>query len=427
MKTKATFLLLTVFSINSLLSQDTLSVLFLGNSYTSYNNLPALVQSLSTAAGKTLIIDSNMPGGFTISNHINDPTSTAKISQGNWDYIVIQEQSQLPTIDFYRYNDMYPALEELKFLTEQINPCTKLITYMTWGRRFGGQQCDPSNTYCSPVFTDFNHMQDSLTSAYTMISDMLGIQCAPVGVTWQNILNDTNLVLHSGDNSHPNLDGSYVAALSLFSSIWKIPSGGLAYNAGINPQRALYYQQQSDQTLFESSDDWNVFINNPTADFNYSASSNTFNFTSSSVSANNAPLSYVWNFGDGNSSTEANPQHTYATAGSYTVSLIVSDCIFSDTLALTIETGSTGIEKSNTPTVLTYPNPATEYLNIQTNAYQAGSNYLIYNNCGQIKLTGMLQPGNTQINCSGLSAGLYLIRIGEEFTRFVKTNNRYEF
>ena len=120
MKTKATFLLLTVFSINSLLAQDTLSVLFLGNSYTSYNNLPALVQSLSTAAGKTLIIDSNMPGGFTISNHINDATSTAKISQGNWDYVVIQEQSQLPTIDFYRYNDMYPALEELKFLTAQM-------------------------------------------------------------------------------------------------------------------------------------------------------------------------------------------------------------------------------------------------------------------------------------------------------------------
>ena len=427
MKIKTTLLFFTAFAINSLLAQDTLSVLFLGNSYTSYNNLPQLVQSLSSSAGKTLIIDSNMPGGYLMSSHLNDATTFSKISQGNWDYVILQEQSQIPTIDFYRYNDMYPAITDLKLLIEQYNPCARLITYMTWGRRFGGQQCDPSNTYCSPVFTDFNHMQDSLTSAYLEISEQLNIQCAPVGVTWQNILNDTTLVLHSGDNSHPILDGSYVAALSLFSSIWKIPSGGLSYNAGINPQRAIYYQQQSDQTLFESSDDWNLLINNPTADFSYSASSNTFNFTNSSLSTNNAQLSYVWNFGDGNSATEANPQHTYATAGSYTVSLVVSDCIFSDTLALSIESGSTGIEKSNTSTLLAYPNPATDYLNVQTSAHQAGSNFLIYNNCGQIILTGMLQPGNTQINCSGLSEGIYLIRIGEEFTRFVKAKNRYDF
>ena len=161
MKTKLTLLLLTVFSINYLSAQDTLRVLFLGNSYTSYNNLPQLVQSLSSSAGKTLIIDSNMPGGFLMSGHANDGTTFSKISQGNWDYVILQEQSQIPTIDYIRYNDMYPAMTDLKSIIEQYNPCAKIITYMTWGRRFGGQQCDPSGTYCSPVFANFNHMQDS--------------------------------------------------------------------------------------------------------------------------------------------------------------------------------------------------------------------------------------------------------------------------
>ena len=104
MKTKLTLLLLTVISINNLFAQDTLRVLFLGNSYTSFNNLPQLVQSLSGSAGKTLIIDSNMPGGMTVSGHVNNATSIAKISQGNWDYVVIQEQSQIPSINYYRYN-----------------------------------------------------------------------------------------------------------------------------------------------------------------------------------------------------------------------------------------------------------------------------------------------------------------------------------
>ena len=154
MKIKAILLFFATLVLNNVHAQDTLSVLFLGNSYTSYNNLPQLVQSLSNSAGKTLIIDSNMPGGYPMSGHLNDATTFSKISQGNWDYVILQEQSQIPTIDFYRYNDMYPAITDLKLLIEQYNPCARLITYMTWGRRFGGQQCDPSNTYCSPVFTD---------------------------------------------------------------------------------------------------------------------------------------------------------------------------------------------------------------------------------------------------------------------------------
>ena len=286
MKTKLTLLLLAVISIKNIAAQDTLSVLFIGNSYTSANNLPQLVQNLSTSAGKTLNIESNMPGGFPLSSHLNDATTFSKISQGNWDYVILQEQSQIPTIDYYRYNDMYPAMTDLKSVIEQYNPCAKIITYMTWGRRFGGQQCDPSGTYCSPVFANFNHMQDSLTSAYLEISEQLNIQCAPVGVTWQNILNDTTLVLHSGDNSHPNIDGSYVAALTIFSSIWKQGTSGLTYTAGLSNQLAQYYQSKSDNTIFNSTTDWNLLINNPSANFSESISGNTATFTNSSSSVN---------------------------------------------------------------------------------------------------------------------------------------------
>lgn len=37
------------------------------------------------------------------------------------------------------------------------------------------------------------------------------------------------------------------------------------------------------------------------------------------------PLTYLWNFGDGNTSTEATPTHIFTTAGTYTASLIVND------------------------------------------------------------------------------------------------------
>jgi len=419
MKTKLILLLLAVISIKNIAAQDTLSVLFIGNSYTSTNNLPQIVQNLSASAGKTLNIDSNMPGGFPLSSHLNDATTFSKISQGNWDYVILQEQSQIPTIEFYRYNDMYPAMTDLKSLIEQYNPCAKIITYMTWGRRFGGQQCDPSGTYCSPVFANFNHMQDTLTSAYLEISEQLNIQCAPVGVTWQNILNDTTLVLHSGDNSHPNIDGSYVAALTIFSSIWKQNSFGLTYTAGLSSQLAQYYQTKSDNTVFNSTTDWNLLINNPSADFSESISGNTATFTNSSSSINST-LNYSWDFGDGNTSSIQNPSHTYATNGTYTVTLIASNCIFSDTITNTIQIGTNSMEENTNANFEFYPNPATNQITLKVDNQLLGSIYTICDNTGKSVLNGNILSENSVINLENLSKGFYFLGIGENLERTMK-------
>ena len=419
MKKSILSLTLLFVSIGKFVAQDTLNVLFIGNSYTSVNNLPLLVKNLSTSAGKTLNIDSNMPGGYLMSSHLNDATTFSKISQGNWDYVILQEQSQIPTIDYYRYNDMYPAMTDLKSVIEQYNPCAKIITYMTWGRRFGGQQCDPSGTYCSPVFANFNHMQDSLTSAYLEISEQLNIQCAPVGVTWQNILNDTTLVLHSGDNSHPNIDGSYVAALTIFSSIWKQSSFGLTYTAGLSSQLAQYYQTKSDNTIFNSTNDWNLLINNPSANFSESISGNTTSFTNSSSSVNST-LNYSWDFGDGNTSSIQNPSHTYATNGTYTVTLIASNCIFSDTVTKTIQIGTNSMEENTNANFEFYPNPTTNQITLKVDNQLLGSVYIIYDNTGKSVLNGNILSEQSVIVLGDLSKGIYLLSIGENLERTFK-------
>jgi hypothetical protein len=305
-------------------------------------------------------------------------------------------------------------------LVEQSNPCARIITYMTWGRRFGGQQCDPSNTYCSPVFTDFNHMQDSLTSAYMEISDLLNIQCAPVGVTWKNILNDTTLVLHDNDNSHPNLDGSYVAALSIYSSIWQEPSVGITFNAGLTPSRALYYQQMSDNTVFNSPNDWNLNVNDPLADFSYSVVGTTVNFTDASTSGSMTPLDYFWDFGDGNTSTLQNPTYTYASNGLYTVNLIVSDCIFTDTMSYTIQIGATGVYENDIGQVRIFPNPFQTQVKVNMDARYIGSDYILSELSGKIIDRGRMVSEDTILHLNGISNGLYLLKIGSDMNPPVK-------
>jgi PKD repeat protein len=364
-----------------------------------------------------------MPGGYLMSSHLNDATTFSKISQGNWDYVILQEQSQIPTIDYYRYNDMYPAMTDLKSLIEQFNPCAKIITYMTWGRRFGGQQCDPSGTYCSPVFTNFNHMQDSLTSAYLEISEQLNIKCAPVGVAWQNILNDTTLVLHSGDNSHPNLDGSYVAALTIFSSIWKQGSSGLSYTAGLSSQLAQYYQSKSDSTIFNSANDWNLHINSPSANFSESILGSTATFTNFSTSVNNS-LTYSWDFGDGNTSSAQNPSHTYATNGTYTVTLIASNCIFSDTITQTIHIGTTSMEETPKAKFTFYPNPTTDQITIISDIQLLGSIYTIYDYTGKAVLTGTVLSEKSVIDLGNLSNGHYFLSVDKNEKEIINVINK---
>jgi PKD repeat protein len=63
----------------------------------------------------------------------------------------------------------------------------------------------------------------------------------------------------------------------------------------------------------------------PTANFTYTTSGLTVNFTDTSTDAQNNISSRSWNFGDGTTSTATNPSKTYAAAGTYTVTETVTD------------------------------------------------------------------------------------------------------
>ncbi|MEM7039596.1 MAG: PKD domain-containing protein, partial [Bacteroidota bacterium] len=71
---------------------------------------------------------------------------------------------------------------------------------------------------------------------------------------------------------------------------------------------------------------------NPSAAFSDSANNQTINFTNQTAGG----TSYLWDFGDGNTDTVPNPQHTYATTGTYTVCLIATNSCGADTTCSTL-------------------------------------------------------------------------------------------
>ncbi len=239
-------------------AQDSLRALFIGNSYTAANSLPEIVQELSFDAGKKLIIDSNAPGGAIINQHINNANTLAKIQQGNWDVVVVQEQSQIPTIPLDRDNLMFPAVVKINDTIRKYNPCAKVVLFMTWGRQFGGVQCNPSMTSCSPNFVDFSHMQDSLESAYVHAAQLIDAIIAPVGIAWKHVIEDTSLILHTADESHPNYEGSYLSACTFFEVLWGLSPVGNNYTGSLNNATANYLQQKAHEAVNEAAAPWNL-------------------------------------------------------------------------------------------------------------------------------------------------------------------------
>jgi hypothetical protein len=238
-------------------SRTTTKVLFLGNSYTAANNLPDLVVNLAASGGHTVIEARNTPGGNTLGApqsggwpHMSNPTSLSLITSDHWDFVVLQEQSYLPTIPHTRDQYMKPGAQSLDASIKAADPDTRTVLYETWGRRDGGKFC--WSAYCSPDFADFDAMQDSLTSAYEEVGELISATVAPVGEAWRIARHDDPaIVLHGSDGAHPNLAGSYLAACVFHAIIFDESPVGLSFISTLDAGEAAFLQGCAARAIWE--------------------------------------------------------------------------------------------------------------------------------------------------------------------------------
>jgi hypothetical protein len=136
------------------------------------------------------------------------------------------------------------------------------------------------------------------------------------------------------------------------------------------------------------------------------------------IDFNNQSQSYCtayWYFGDGSQSNSANPNHTYADTGIYTVTLIVRAGNSTDTIVRQVNVGVPSAVASLSLDGLGvgfYPNPAKSNVTITTHGLVADA-YVVCDLTGRAVLNGAIESNNQAVDISGISKGVYLLRVIE--------------
>ena len=224
---------------------DTVNVLWIGNSYTFYNDLPKLVEEIAAKENVTVNNTRLLKGGEKWSGHLANPGAIDTISRGGWDYVILQEFSSTPAYSTkYVAENIYPYAEALDSLVHKFSPDAETVLYMTWGHRDGNVRQTPY-----PFDDTYNAMQDRIATTYLDLAYELGAMCAPVGLAWQNVRRDyPGIELYTPDNFHPSFAGSWLAANTIFSSLYQKPFP-VSYPEELNPEDARVLHDVAVETV----------------------------------------------------------------------------------------------------------------------------------------------------------------------------------
>ncbi|MFO0561954.1 MAG: hypothetical protein U0269_28335 [Polyangiales bacterium] len=186
-------------------ASSALRVLFVGNSYTYVNDLPAMLTTIAARSRPSIAITASSVtvGGATLQLHWDSSGARARLEERTWDAVVLQGQSLeplwQPTV-FAAYADRFGALAT----TVGARP----LWFATWARRAD------SDVYAERWSGGaFDAMTTELERGYATAQMRNGGALVRVGEAWRRALAARpSLVLHDADGSHPTVAGTYLTA-----------------------------------------------------------------------------------------------------------------------------------------------------------------------------------------------------------------------
>lgn len=168
-------------------------ILFVGNSYTYFWNLPQVTAAMMKAQKQAFTTQQSTAGGAHWGHHWRNERglqTKRKIQEGDYDIIVLQNHSR-STID------RPDSLMHFGGLFDQMikKSGAETYLYMTWARSW-----DP-------------YMQAPIKAKYMELAEKIGATIVPVGPAWERARSlRPDLEFYDPDGSHPSALGTYLTA-----------------------------------------------------------------------------------------------------------------------------------------------------------------------------------------------------------------------
>lgn len=224
-------------------------ILFVGNSHTRCNGMPTMVKQLCQSAGMNACVESYTITGHSLyqwaypqkrANQLESQKLFKALQTKTWDYVIFQDE--VPTI-FKKESRMTKALGKLVPMARQAG--AQIILYQNWAPQKENIIYQKRSEQVSGV-DDF---QQQLIDRYDKMADEFSTAVAPAGVAFrraEKVL--PKLDLYIADKKHASKTGSYLAACTIYSTIFKKVATGNVDGIGCETAKQLQ-QLAADVTI----------------------------------------------------------------------------------------------------------------------------------------------------------------------------------
>ena len=202
------------------------SILFVGNSFTFYNNaiythLRKFLMAEDPTTRRSILLKSMTISGAVLADHEGGLKQMLDLRP--WHTIVLQGHS-LEAVDPERTSGFTDALAEFAGLIRDRG--ARPVLFMTW------------------AYADRPELTGKLDQAFSGLGEQMNMKVIPVGLAFAQALNDIpGLELHVEDKIHPSLAGTYLAAAVFYAALYDKSPEHLEYDAGLDGATAQNLRQ----------------------------------------------------------------------------------------------------------------------------------------------------------------------------------------
>lgn len=222
-----------------------LNALFVGNSFTYYNDMPILAQNIAQNLGYKLTCDSVTVGSHTLEQYADTNDEYGKIlddklnSSTIYNYVILQEQSSR---SYAHYDSFESSVGNLVNKIHQAQTSASISLYETWGY----EEEATNNKWTIP------EMEQQICSCYDKVAEKYDLSVHYVGKAFTEVYNNHSEInlYNEQDNKHPSYAGSYLSALVHIGTMFKCDVRTCTFNGTLDETTANTLKEVAFNVVF---------------------------------------------------------------------------------------------------------------------------------------------------------------------------------